>query len=117
MSKYLTAGSLALDIEACSASFAALSNPNRLRLLLRLIDCCDIDTECVATEAEVGACVGDLADGLGIAASTVSHHLKELRQAGLISMVRDGRNIMCSVNSEALGELSTILAPRLPQVA
>lgn len=117
MSNYLTAGSAALDIEACSASFAALSNPNRLRLLLRLIDHCDIDSECVATESELGACVGELADGLGIAASTVSHHLKELRQAGLISMVRDGRNIMCTVNAEALSELSTILAPRQSQLA
>ncbi len=117
MSKYLTVDSPDLDVEACSASFAALSNPNRLRLLLRLIDYCDIGSECVATESELGACVGDLADGLGIAASTVSHHLKELRQAGLISMVRDGRNIMCAVNSEALGELSIILAPRQPQVA
>ncbi len=117
MPNYRTASSPDLDIEACSASFAALSNPNRLRLLLRIIDCCEFDSECVATESELGACVGDLADGLGIAASTVSHHLKELRQAGLISMVRDGRNIMCTVNSEALDELSVILAPRIPKIA
>ena len=92
--------------------FAALSNPNRLRLFLRVVDHCGTEQVC-ATEDVVGACVGELAEGLGIAASTVSHHLKELRLAGLISMTRNGRSIECEVNATAVDELSTLLGQSL----
>ena len=88
--------------------FAALSNPNRLRLFLRIVGHCGSTPTCT-TDEEVGACVGELAEGLGIAASTVSHHLKELRLAGLISMTRSGRTIECTVNSPAIEELSALL--------
>ncbi len=47
------------------------------------------------------------ADELGIAPSTVSHHLKELRQAGLIQMARRGRQVACWVEKDVLEELST----------
>ena len=96
-----------VDVDGLSSVFAALSNPNRLRLLLRIVDECGPAQSCVTDEG-IGACVGDLADGLGIAPSTVSHHLKELRQAGLISMTRYGRTVGCAVNSEALEELSAL---------
>lgn len=88
--------------------FAALSNPNRLRLFLRVVDRCGPAPVCTTDEV-VGACVGELAEGLGIAASTVSHHLKELRLAGLISMTRNGRSIECGVNAKAVSELSAML--------
>ena len=99
----------AIDVDGYSAMFAALSNPNRLRLLLRIIDRCGPAESC-ATDEGLEACVGDLADGLGVAASTVSHHLKELRQAGLISMTRHGRTVGCAVNSESLKELSMLFS-------
>ena len=97
-----------IDLERSAAMFAALSNPNRLRLFLRVIDHCGTTPVC-ATDEAVGACVGELAEGLGIAASTVSHHLKELRLAGLISMTRNGRSIECAVNAAAAEELSALL--------
>lgn len=52
------------------------------------------------------ACVGDLGDGLGLAPSTISHHLKELRRAGLIRMERAGRHVECWADPEALARLS-----------
>lgn len=96
-----------VDVDSFSAMFAALSNPNRLRLFLRIIDHCGLTPSCMTDEG-IGACVGDLADGLGLAPSTVSHHLKELRQAGLISMTRRGRTVECAISPDALGELSTL---------
>lgn len=98
-----------VEIERSAAMFAALSNPNRLRLFLRVVERCGTDAVC-ATDDAVGACVGELAEGLGIAASTVSHHLKELRLAGLISMTRNGRNIECGINATAVAELSALLS-------
>jgi ArsR family transcriptional regulator len=43
---------------------------------------------------------------LGIVPSTVSHHIKELRRAGLIRMERRGQKIECWVDPEVLKELA-----------
>ncbi len=50
--------------------------------------------------------MGDLGRELGISPSTVSHHLKELRAAGLIKAERRGQNIECWVDPEILQALS-----------
>ena len=88
--------------------FGALSNPNRLIILLRLLNCCGRKKSC-STDKDMGACISELSDGLGLAASTVSHHLKELRRTGLISMSRQGRNVECKINVGALEKLSTLM--------
>ncbi len=88
-----------------AAQFKALSNPNRLALFKRLMSCCVPGTVCSTGEA-IRYCVGELSNGLDIAPSTVSHHLKELNQAGLIQMERKGRIIHCWVKPEVLKELA-----------
>jgi len=88
--------------------FKALSNPNRLRIFLRLMTCCTPGTVAnIGESPENGACacVGELGKDLGIVPSTISHHIKELRRAGLIKMERRGKNIDCSVDTEAIAEL------------
>ncbi len=54
-------------------------------------------------------CVGELGEQLNIAPSTVSHHIKELRQAGIIVVERLGKNIECWVNEEAVNALRELL--------
>ena len=68
----------------------ALSHPQRLRMFLKLEEYCG-PTSCAASAEGMARCVGDLGANLGLAASTVSHHLKELRQAGLIQVERRGK--------------------------
>ena len=92
------------SIDRFSEIFKALSNPNRLKIFLRLVSCC-VPGTVWSLEAKGITCVGEVARDLEIVPSTVSHHIKELRQAGLIKMKRSGQKIECWVDPEALKEL------------
>ncbi|RJQ86491.1 MAG: ArsR family transcriptional regulator [Desulfobacteraceae bacterium] len=94
-----------IDIEQYADMFKALSNPNRLRIFMRLFSCCEPGTIC-SIEDESCACVGELSQDLEIVPSTVSHHIKELRRAGLIRMRRQGQKIECWVDPGAVRELA-----------
>jgi DNA-binding transcriptional ArsR family regulator len=85
--------------------FKALSNPHRVAIFQRLISCCVPGTEWSPDEGG-SECVGDLGRDLGIAPSTVSHHIKELRRAGLIHVERQGRKIECRIKPATLDALS-----------
>jgi ArsR family transcriptional regulator len=97
-----------LDLERIAAQFKALSNPHRLRLFARLARCCDED--CCDSEFDLGRCAGVIGNDLGIAPSTVSHHLKELRVAGLVQTERHGRRVLCRIDRAALDALSHALS-------
>jgi ArsR family transcriptional regulator len=95
------------ELERVARVFQALGNPNRLQILLRLVDCCGPGESC--TKDQIGAFVGELGRDLGIAPSTVSHHIRELHQSGLIRMERRGRNIACRPAPEILRTLAEFL--------
>ena len=97
------------EVERLAAAFAALSNPQRLRMFIRLA------TTCCAPEAGSGQAdeccrAGEVGDGLDLAASTASHHLKELRRAGLMHVERHGRRIDCWASQETLLRLASFLS-------
>jgi len=106
------------DVDRYCAMLKALSNPQRLRIFLKLAEECD-STSCVATHEGMRRCVGDLGEDLGVAPSTVSHHLKELRQAGLMSVERRGQRIECWIDIDALEQLDeffrSVLGIRKPE--
>jgi DNA-binding transcriptional ArsR family regulator len=56
--------------------------------------------------------VGDVAADGCCAKSTLSHHLAELRNAGLILCEKKGRRIICRANPEAVSALRDIFALR-----
>ncbi len=87
--------------------FKALSNPQRLRIFLNLTNRC---ASCEATEEGMRRCVGDLGQDLDVGPSTVSHHMKELRQAGLVRVERRGQKVECWVNDDALQVLASFFA-------
>jgi len=96
------------NIEKFAEIFKALSNPNRLKIFMRLISCCQPGTvtSINPNTGEAGcACVGELGQDLGIVASTISHHIKELRRAGLIRMERKGQKIECYVDPVTVMDL------------
>ena len=76
----------------------ALSDPVRLRLL-----------SVVASHTGGEACVCDISVGIDVSQPTVSHHLKVLREAGLLVSERRGSWVYYCAVPEALQQLSEIL--------
>ena len=81
--------------------FKALSNPNRLRIFQQLVTCCAPGTKGLFDTCNTSY-VGELGEKLDIVPSTVSHHIKELRRAGLIRTSRNGQKIECWVDPETV---------------
>ncbi|MFA1549761.1 metalloregulator ArsR/SmtB family transcription factor [Actinomadura chokoriensis] len=79
--------------------FKALSDPVRLRLL-----------NMIASAEEGEACVCDLTGAFELTAPTISHHLKVLRQAGLIDGERRGTWVYYRAVPERLTRLSGLFA-------
>ena len=99
------------ELERLGAMFKALSSPQRLRMFVKLAtSCCSGEAKRDAGKGASFCCAGDLGADLEIAASTVSHHLKELRQAGLMQVRRRGRRIDCWVEPETLRSLASFFA-------
>ncbi|MGH3779176.1 MAG: ArsR/SmtB family transcription factor [Pseudonocardiaceae bacterium] len=80
--------------------FKALGDPVRLRLL-----------SLIASHTGSEACVCDLAGVFDLTGPTISHHLKVLREAGLITGDRRGTWIYYRVQPDALQRLSDMLVP------
>lgn len=89
--------------------FKALSNPHRLWILVKIVEGLRIRPSASASDGEVNACQRDMAQNLGLAKSTVSHHFKELRDSGLIDMKREGKRVTFQVRSEGLSMLRDLL--------
>lgn len=106
---------LAAEVEAVALRFRALADPTRLRILCFLRDCGQVVSvddagECRTVGGVNGATVGDVCCRFEQSQSTISHHLRELRIAGLIQMQRNGRQVFCSVNEDALVEIGCFLS-------
>lgn len=78
--------------------FQALADPVRLHLL-----------SMIASSGEAGACVCDLVGPSGRSQPTVSHHLRILREAGLVESDRRGTWAWYTVRQERLAELTAAL--------
>jgi ArsR family transcriptional regulator, arsenate/arsenite/antimonite-responsive transcriptional repressor len=80
--------------------FKAMGDPVRLRLL-----------SLIASHEGGEACVCDLTGVFDLTGPTISHHLKVLREAGLISGERRGTWVYYRVEPDALRGLSDVLTP------
>jgi ArsR family transcriptional regulator, arsenate/arsenite/antimonite-responsive transcriptional repressor len=57
----------------------------------------------------LGLTPGALSEELGVAATTLSFHLKELSHAGLVSQQRDGRNLIYRAAYEQMNAVLSYL--------
>ncbi|WP_337059943.1 ArsR/SmtB family transcription factor [Kineococcus sp. G2] len=89
----------AQDAATLARTLKAIADPARLRLL-----------SLVAAHEGGEACVCDLVEPLGLSQPTVSHHLKVLVDAGLLTRDKRGVWAYYAVVPETLNALSAVLA-------
>jgi ArsR family transcriptional regulator len=87
------------DAELMAGMFKALADPVRLRIFSR-----------IAAHQSGEASVCDI-QNVGVSQPTVAHHLKKLREAGLITSERRGSWVYCRIAPGVLPAMAQILAP------
>lgn len=84
-----------------AAAFGALAQETRLAIYRLLVE-----------KGPDGLPAGMIAEALDIPAPTLSFHLAQLRQAGLLSQRRDSRSLIYAVNVSRMSDLLGYLTDR-----
>lgn len=88
-----------LDLTRAASTFAALGSEQRLAVLRVLV-----------RAGPEGLTIGALGERSGVTGSTLTHHMKILAAADLVSQVKDGRRIICvGAAYDRMSALSTFL--------
>ena len=99
-----------MDTETLAKIMKALSNPNRLELYLEIVK------KNEAGYKTGGECfITDIIDCLNVGAPTISHHLKELANAGLITTEKRGKYLIAKINKETIDSVNSLLAFKSPE--
>jgi ArsR family transcriptional regulator, arsenate/arsenite/antimonite-responsive transcriptional repressor len=83
-----------MNVEEAARRLEALGNPTRLRVYRSLV-----------RAGDAGLPVGQLQRKLGLAASTLSHHLHRLILTGLVSQERQVTTLICRANYPTMNSL------------
>jgi len=104
-----------MDPSQAATMFKALGDPTRLQIFEFLRQCCC--PVAIGNEGQVSRTTGPTAGevccsvtGISKINSKISFHLKELRNAGLITMERQGKNMVCGINPFAVNALTAYLS-------
>ena len=87
-----------MELNEAVTALSALAQPHRLEVFRLLV-----------RRGEQGICAGDISDELDIPRPTLSFHLKELTQAGLLTSERDGRSIIYRLHIPGMSSLMQFL--------
>jgi DNA-binding transcriptional ArsR family regulator len=87
-----------MKLDDAAGQLEALGNPTRLKIYRALV-----------RAGEAGMPVGRLQEKLKTAPSTLSHHIKALMVAGLISQVREATTLVCHANYDVMRGLVDFL--------
>ena len=88
-----------MNLEQAARQLEALGNPTRLRIYRTLV-----------RAGDAGLPVGAVQERIGIAASTLSHHLHRLILPELVSQERQSTVLICRANYPAMDELLGFLS-------
>ncbi len=87
-----------MDTNDVIQAFDSLAQETRLQAIRVLVE-----------YGDTGMPAGQLSEALGVPQNTLSFHLKQLLQAGLVSSRREGRNIYYQAQTSTLTQLSQFL--------
>lgn len=87
-----------MEIKSTTRALAALAQETRLALFRLLVEA-----------GPAGLAAGEIAERLDVPASTLSFHLSQLSNAGLLVSLRQGRSILYSADFEAMQALVDFL--------
>jgi ArsR family transcriptional regulator len=96
--------------------FKALSNEQRLKIFMLIYERWRKAKEAAVIPAEETSCCSIKKAFTGVCAcmklsrSTISHHFKELQDAGLITCEREGQQYRCRINEEVVNSIKDFLA-------
>jgi ArsR family transcriptional regulator, arsenate/arsenite/antimonite-responsive transcriptional repressor len=88
-----------MEIKQAVVALTALAHETRLRIFRLLVPA-----------GQVGIPAGEIAERLNTPSATLTFHLKELTNAGLIESRREGRSIIYSLKCDGMQKLLTFLA-------
>jgi ArsR family transcriptional regulator len=83
-----------MKLEIAARQLEALGNPTRLNVYRTLV-----------RAGEAGLPVGHLQQRLGIAASTLSHHMRRLIETGLVTQERQATTLICRAHYPSMNAL------------
>lgn len=83
-----------METEHVITALGAIANGSRLAIYRLLVE-----------TGQAGLAVGRIGEALGLPSATLSFHLKELKQAGLVLVRREGRSLIYSANYAAMTSL------------
>ena len=87
------------DLTEAAGIFSALGSEQRLAVLQVLV-----------RAGPEGLSIGELGERAGVSGSTLTHHMKMLAAAGLVTQLKDGRRIICmAVNYDVVQRASAFL--------
>ncbi len=102
--------------------FKALSNEQRLKIFIMLYkNCCGIEgskagaefhikgATCCASDGSMEKAFTKICDCMNLSRSTISHHFKELQNAGLITCEREGQIYRCRVNKDVIDSIKKFM--------
>ncbi len=95
------------DFMAAAALFKALADPHRLKVLHLLAQAQPSGTACCLPGS---VCACDLEDVLGLSQPTVSHHMRLLVRAGLVTATRRGKWTYYTLRPEGFAQARAWLA-------
>lgn len=93
-----------MDSKELAKIFKALGNENRLEIYKEIAKLEDVDYE-----QKCQCSISDLLSCLKIGAPTISHHLKELTNANLITTEKNGKFLIAHLNKKTLEKIKDFI--------
>jgi ArsR family transcriptional regulator len=114
--------SITMELSNYAKIFKALSSEQRLKIFMMIHDnCCApegtkmgselrfVDDSYCSIKGGIEKAFTKICDCMKLSRSTISHHFKELQNAGLITCEREGQTYRCSINEETVNAIKDFL--------